>query len=159
MIYDTSTQRSAWLDKITNNKQRILASTQHNTVSVYNTTLSVAWQQTTHFSFNTTQHSERFTRNQVLAETAPGVDPGGEVRRQEWCCGPTAPGESGGLVLIAGVTHILAGLFGVVCLYMIRWSAWRQGMCGEADSTLRDFGRQEWCCGPTAPGSAIKRRW
>jgi hypothetical protein len=41
------------------------------------------------------------TSNQVLAETAPGVKPGGEVRRQEWCCGPTAPGESGGLVLLA----------------------------------------------------------
>jgi hypothetical protein len=25
---------------------------------------------------------------QVLADTAPGVKPGGEVRRQEWCCGP-----------------------------------------------------------------------
>ncbi|KAF5831660.1 hypothetical protein DUNSADRAFT_12764 [Dunaliella salina] len=29
---------------------------------------------------------------QVLSEDAPGVAPGGEVRRQEWCCGPTASG-------------------------------------------------------------------
>lgn len=30
---------------------------------------------------------------QVLAEGAPGVKPGGEVRRQEWCCG----GQVGGV--------------------------------------------------------------
>eukprot|EP00983_Pelagomonas_calceolata_P080041 1154964-Pelagomonas_calceolata.AAC.7 len=42
---------------------------------------------------------------QVLSEDAPGVAPGGEVRRQEWCCGPTAPGENGTVRMAMGVAR------------------------------------------------------